>query len=358
MLASLRRRGEEPEALEAHPPAPRGYWELVWMRFKRDRLALASGIFIVVILLACFGGEPLAEHFLGHGPNDIFPLATDVNLKPAGPWTRVPAVHGVPQVTAATPRTLFILGADGALGRDEFLRLLDGGRTSLEIALGASFLAVGLGLVFGLVAGYYGRWVDSVVSRTTEFVMGFPILLFFVVAGRVVSERLDRITLHGAFVPGVVSLVLVIGFFSWFYAARLVRAQVLVLRDREFVEAARMVGASDLRIIRRHLLPNVIGSVIVYASILVATTIMLEASLSILNLGVGLPDATWGNLISTNWGTALAPGGPANSPESAFQHTSTWTTITPTIPLFITVLAFCLFGEGLREALDPRTRKR
>jgi len=330
----------------------------VWLRFKRDRLALASGIFIVLLLLACFGGEPIAEHFLGHGPNDIFPLAADVNLKPAGPWTRVPAVHGVPEVTAATPRTLFILGADGPLGHDEFLRLLDGGRTSLEIALGASLLAVGLGLVFGLVAGYYGRWVDGFVSRATEFVMGFPILLFFVAIGRVVSQRFNHVTLHGAFVPGVVGLVLVIGFFSWFYAARLVRAQVLTLRDREFVDAARMVGASDLRIIRRHLLPNVIGSVIVYASILIATTIMLEASLSILGLGIGLPDATWGNMISTNWGTALAPGGPQSSPESAFVHTSVWTTITPTVPLFVTVVAFGLFGEGLREALDPRTRSR
>jgi len=340
-----------------HPPPPRGYWDLVWLRFKRDRLALWSGAFVVFVLLACFVGEPVAAHFLGHGPNDIFPLATNLDLKPVGPWTRVPAVHGAPLVTPQTPRTLFILGADGTLGRDEFLRLLSGGRTSLEIALGATAIAIALGLAVGLFAGYYGRWVDAVVSRLTEFVMGFPILLFLIATGRIVSDRYDRITLHGAVAPGVLALVFVIGIFSWFYPARIVRAQVLSLRDREFVEAARMVGASDFRIIRKHLLPNVLGSVVVYASILIATTIILEAALSILGLGIGLPDATWGNMISTNWGTLLAPGGPNSSPDSGFVRTSSLVTYCPTVALFVTVLAFNLLGEGVREALDPRTQR-
>ena len=343
---------------ETHPPAPRGYWELAWSRFKRDRLALWSGVYVVFVLLACFLGEPIAAHLLGHGPNDIFPLAADVNLKPAGPWSHVPAVHGVTGVTEHTPRTLFVLGADGPLGRDQLLRLLDGGRTSLEIALGASAIAVALGLAFGLSAGYYGGWVDAGVSRATEFVMGFPILLFLVAIGRIVSDRYDRITLHGALAPGVLSLVVTIGIFSWFYPARLVRAEVFSLRDREFVEAARMVGAGDLRIMLRHLLPQVVGSTVVYASLIVASTIILEAALSILGLGVGLPDATWGNMISTNWGTLLAPGGPKTQLESAFVHTSWLTTFWPTLVLFLTVLAFSLLGEGVREALDPRTRRR
>jgi peptide/nickel transport system permease protein/oligopeptide transport system permease protein len=132
---------------------------------------------------------------------------------------------------------------------------------------------------------------------------------------------------------------------------------VLSLRDREFVEAARMVGASDFRIIRKHLLPNVLGSVVVYASILIATTIILEAALSILGLGIGLPDPTWGNMISTNWGTLLAPGGPNASPDSSFVRTSSLVTYCPTVALFVTVLAFNLFGEGVREALDPRARR-
>ena len=343
---------------QAGEPRARGYWDFVWSRFKRDRLAVASGIFVLFALLACFVGEPVAQHFLGHGPNDIFPLAADINAHPVGPWTHVPNSHGVIQVTAKTPRTLFILGADGQLGRDEFLRLLAGGRTSLEIAFGAAAIAVALGLAFGLLAGYFGRWIDAVVSRMTEFVMGFPLLLFVIALGRSIGDRFDKVTVHGAFVPGVLSLVVAIGIFSWFYPARIVRAQVLSLRERDFVEAARMVGASDLRIIRKHLLPHVAGSLVVYATLIVATTIILEAALSILNFGIGLPDATWGNMIATNWGTLLAPGGPHGYSESAFVHTSWLTTFWPTTALLLTVLAFNLLGEGLREALDPRARRR
>jgi peptide/nickel transport system permease protein len=343
---------------EAGEPRARGYWDLVWSRFKRDRLAVASGIFLVVVLLGCFAGEPIAEHFLGHGPNDIFPLAADINAHPVGPWSHVPNSHGVIQVTAKAPRTLFILGADGQLGRDEFLRLLAGGRTSLEIALGAAAIAVGLGLAFGLLAGYFGGWIDAGVSRVTEFVMGFPVLLFVIALGRTIGDRFERVTLHGAFVPGVLSLVVAIGLFSWFYPARIVRAQVLSLREREFVEAARMIGSSDVRILRKHLLPHVAGSLVVYATLIVATTIILEAALSILNFGVGLPDASWGNMIATNWGTLLAPGGPGAYVESQFVHTSWLTTFWPTTALLLTVLAFNLVGEGLREALDPRARRR
>jgi peptide/nickel transport system permease protein len=344
-------------SVEPGEPRARGYGELVWSRFKHDRLAVASGIVVVFVLLGCFVGEPVAQHLLGHGPNDIFPLAADINAHPVGPWTHVPNSHGVIQVTAKTPRTLFILGADGQLGRDEFLRLLAGGRTSLEIALGAAAIAVTLGLAFGLLAGYFGRWIDAVVSRMTEFVMGFPVLLFVIALGRSIGDRLEKVTVHGAFVPGMLSLALAIGLFSWFYPARIVRAQVLSLREREFVEAARMIGASDLRIIRKHLLPHVLGSLVVYATLIIATTVILEAALSILNFGIGLPDATWGNMIATNWGTLLAPGGPHAYTESTFVHTSWLTTFWPTAALLLTVLAFNLLGEGLREALDPRARR-
>jgi peptide/nickel transport system permease protein len=344
-------------AAEPGEARARGYWELVWLRFKRDRLAIVSGIVLVFVLLACFVGEPVAEHFLGHGPNDLFPMAADVDGTPAGPWSHVPNVNGVITVKTDTPRTLFILGADGQLGRDEFVRLLAGGRTSLEIALGAAAIAVALGLTLGLVAGYYGSWTDAVISRMTEFAMGFPILLFVIALGRTIGDRFERVTIHGAFVPGVLSLVLAIGLFSWFYPARLVRAQVLSLREREFVEAARMVGAGDLRILRKHLLPHVAGSLVVYATLIVAATIILEAALSILNFGIGLPDATWGTMISTNWGTVLAPGGPGAYYESAFVRPSWLTTFWPTVALLLTVLAFSLVGEGLREALDPRARR-
>src|ERR671924_233574 len=301
---------------------------LFWSRFKRDRLALTSAIFLVFVIVGCFAGLPVAEHFLGHGPNDIFPLAADINGYPAGPWSHVPNSHGVPVVTPETPRTLFILGADGQLGHDEFLRLLAGGQTSLEIGVGAALLAILIGVTVGLLAGYYGRVIDTVFSRTTEFVMGFPILLF------------------------------VIALFSWFYPARLVRAQVLALREQEFVEAARMVGASNFRILRKHLLPHVASSVIVYGTLVIAGSILLEAALAILNFGIDLPDASWGNMISLNYGTLLVPGGVAGATGSTGIRASWLVPLWPSIALLLTVLAFALLGEGVRAALDPREQRR
>jgi peptide/nickel transport system permease protein len=338
------------------PPPPRGYWELVWAGLKRDRVAVASGVFLVTLLLACFVGEPVAAHLLGHGPNDIFPMAADIdkNLLPAGPWSHVPNSHGVITVTPETPRTLFILGADGVLGRDVFLRVLDGGRTSLEIALGATFVAITLGLLLGLLSGYFGGWADAIASRLTDFIMGFPILLFLIAFGWTVSQRLNDITLDGAVAPGVISLILVVGVFYCFYPGRLVRAQVLSLREQEFVEAARMIGASDFRIMRKHLLPHVSGSVIVYATQLMAVTVFLEAALAILGVGIELPYATWGNIIATNYGTLLAPGGPHSYGESQFLHTTYLITLWPSLLLFLTVVAVMLFGEGVRNAVDPR----
>ena len=318
---------------------------------------MASACFLIALLLACFVGEPIAEHLLGHGPNDIFPMAADVNqnLKPAGPWSHVPNTHGVVTVTPSTPRTLFILGADGVLGHDLFLRLLAGGRTTLELALGATALAVALGLLIGSFSGYYGGWADAFFSRLTELIMGFPVLLFLIALGWTASERLNAITFGGAIARGVFSLVLIVGVFSSFYPGRLVRAQVLSLREQEFVEAARMIGASDLRIMRKHLLPHVSGSLIVYATQLMAVTIFLEAALSILGVGIGLPDASWGNLISANYGTLLNPGNQINT-GSQYVQLSYLTTLWPSILVFVTVVAFTLFGEGVRNAVDPRAR--
>src|SRR5436853_1835619 len=135
---------------DMRPPRTRGSWALVWRRLKRDRVAAASLVALVLVFLACFAGEPIAAHFLGHGPNDIFPMAVDVNLNPAPAWTRVPNTHGVVTVTPHTPRTLFVLGAGDQVGHDLFLRVLAGGRTSLEIALGAASLAVLIGVIVGL----------------------------------------------------------------------------------------------------------------------------------------------------------------------------------------------------------------
>ena len=337
-------------------PRAHGSWELVRRRLKHDRVALGSLVALVLVVLACFAGEPIAEHFLGHGPNDIFPMAVGEDLVEAPAWSHVPNTHGVVTVTPHTPRTLFVLGASDQVGHDLFLRVLAGGRTSLEIALGAAALAVLIGVALGLVAGYYGRWIDAVFTRVTEFVMGFPILLFVIAIGFVLSDRLQRITLGGHLAHGVVSLIVVIGLFSWFYPARIVRAQVLTLRQSEFVEAARMVGASDLRIIRKHLLPHVLESVIVYGTLMVAGTMFLEAGLSYLNVGVQLPDATWGNLIAQHYGSLLYLGTPQNTEGAPQLHNVAWATLFPTIGILTVVFSFSLLGEAVRNALDPRGR--
>jgi len=341
---------------DLRPPSAHGSWELVWRRLKRDRMALGSMVALILVFLACFAGEPIAEHFLGHGPNDIFPMAVDVNLNEAPAWSHVPNTHGVVTVTPHTPRTLFILGASDQVGHDLFLRVLAGGRTSLEIAFGAAVLAILIGVILGLVAGYYGGWIDAGFTRVTEFVMGFPILIFVIAIGFTLSDRLQRITLGGHVVPGVISLIVVIGLFSWFYPARVVRAQVLTLRRSEFVEAARMVGASDFRIIRKHLLPHVFESVIVYGTLMVAGTMFLEAGLSYLNLGVQLPDATWGNLIAQHYGTLLFLGAPHPEAGAPALRNVAWATLFPTIGILTIVFSASLLGEAVRNALDPRGR--
>jgi peptide/nickel transport system permease protein len=323
------------------PTSGRGF---VWRRLQADQVAVASGIVIAAIILGCFAGGPLAAHLLGHGPDTVFTSAVDLNSKPVGPWSHVSTAYS----GAAGNRTLLILGADGPLGRDEFLRLLAGGRTSLEVALGATFLALLIGTLLGALAGFYGGWVDLLLSRITEFAMGFPILFLIIALGFTFAHRLSNVTLGGLFVPGALSLIFVIGVFNWFYIARVVRAQVLTLRNQEFIEAARMTGASDWRIIRTHLLPHLAAPISVYGSLVLAGTIILEAGLSFLNFGIPLPNASWGNMLSTNWGTILYPTG-----ADPAWVTSTWTSIWPSVAVFTTVLAFALFAESLRRALDP-----
>jgi peptide/nickel transport system permease protein len=221
---------------------PASGYALTWRRLKRDRLAVAGGVYMLLMILLCFPGAAVATHFLGHGSDTIFPSAVDLNLKPVGPWSHVDTAN---TTVAGHGKAFLIIGADGPLGRDEFLRLLAGGRTSLEVALGATLLALVIGTFVGAVAGFYRGWVDVVLSRLTEFAMGFPILFLVVALGYTISDRLSSITAGGFFVPGVLSLIAVIGIFNWFYIARIVRAQVLTLREREFVEAAGMTGARN-----------------------------------------------------------------------------------------------------------------
>lgn len=320
----------------------RGYWEQVWLRFRRDKVAIAGGIFIVFLILAAFAGGPIAAWLLGHGPNDLFPAGgvNQTTLLPVGPWTHVTKA---PYAGAGGHfgSTLFVLGSDGITGRDEFLRLLYGAQVSLEVAGVATIIGMLIGVTMGSIAGYFGGWVDMVVSRLTEIVMAFPLLLFAIALASTVGPRLNGVTL-GFLGKGVLALTLVIGCFSWYYPARIIRAQVLSLREKEFVEAARMVGASDLRIIRSHLLPHLVAPIIVYSTLVFATNILFEAGLSFLGVGIQLPTASWGNLLSS-------------APE--FYTTQPWLMLWPGLAVLMTTLAFNLLGDGLRDAFDPRSSR-
>jgi peptide/nickel transport system permease protein len=324
----------EADVIDPNAPAvkARGYWEQVWIRFRRDKVAIASIFFIVFLVFAAFPGALIAEKLLGHGPNQLFFDGVDERLVPVGPWS---------YVTDPTTgeKSLLILGADGSLGRDEFLRLLYGGRVSLEVAMFSTLGAMSIGVLLGAVAGYYRGTTDTVISRVIEITMAFPALLFIIALASTVGDRLNNVT-FGFLAPGVITLVMVFTIFGWFYPARIVRAQVLSLREKEFVEAARMIGASDSRIIRSHLLPHLVAPIIVYSTLIVAGYVLGEAGLSFLNLGIKLPTASWGNLLAT-------------APE--YYTSQPWLMLWPGLAVLLTTLAFNLLGDGLRDAFDPRS---
>ncbi len=233
-----------------------------------------------------------------------------------------------------------MLGGDSQLGRDLFLRLLYGAQTSLEVALLATIGSVVVGIIMGLISGYFRGWVDTVVSRMIEIVMVFPALLFIIAVRIVMGPSLNNLT-FGFLSKGVLTLAIIFTIFGWFYPARIIRGIVLSLREKEFVEAARMTGASDVRIMRSHILPHLVAPIIVYSSLIVAQTIIGEAGLSFLGLGIDLPTASWGNLLST-------------APE--FYLTQPWLMVWPGLCILLTTLAFNLLGDGLRDAFDPRAR--
>src|SRR5690242_5829255 len=191
-----------------------------------------------------------------------------------------------------------VLGAANRLGQDEFLRLLYGARVSLEVAIFSTIGVMIIGVLLGATAGYFRGATDTVISRLTEITMAFPLLIFVISLAATVGPQLDSVTL-GVFPQGVLTLVIIFSLFGWFYPARIMRAQVLSIREKEYVEAARMIGASDGKIIRSHVLPHLVAPIIVYATLIVASYILGEAGLSYLGLGIDpTSQASWGNLLA------------------------------------------------------------
>lgn len=285
----------------------RNTWQLAWARLRRDRAAIISfSVIILIALVAIFA--PLFATFTGHGVNQQFRVT---GLNP----------EGLP----AGPGTHFVLGADDQ-GRDLLVRIAYGARISLYVGVVATLATVAVGAVLGLAAGYLGGIVDTIVARLVDMVLSFPYLLF-------------AISLVSVFQPGISIVIIVIAAFGWAAVARIVRGQVLSIREKEYIEAARSLGAPSWRIMFVDILPNVTAQLIVYATLLIPVSIVAEASLSFLGLGIPPPTADWGQMISEG--------------QTIFLQ-AWWFLVFPGLALVITTLAFNIFGDGVRDALDPR----
>jgi peptide/nickel transport system permease protein len=296
--------------------------QLFFREIRKDKLAIASFWFIVLMIVAAIGSPLVARFVAHHRPGDLFISQLNSFGLPTG------------------PNGHYWFGVDTA-GRDVFVRVLYGARTSLFVAVFATGISVVIGMTVGLVSGFYGGKIDTLLSRFTDIVMSLPVLLLAL--GLVAGCGLQaQGCLGGLIKPGLLLVSYVIALFTWPYISRLVRGEVLRLREREFVEAARAAGSTDRRIIVREIMPNVVAPVLVFSTLLIPNNILFEAALSF--LGIGVPPST------PSWGKMLADG-------STIFTVAWWMMVFPGLFLFATTLAFNLLGDGMRDALDPRAHR-
>ena len=287
----------------------RSPWQLAWRRLRSDRWAVASAVIILLLCVVALTA-PLIASAVGHPPATQYPYGT--------------TAQGLPR----PPSRVFLLGTDN-LGRDLLVRIAYGARISLLVGLSSTAIAVIAGVAVGLFAGYYGGVIDGMLARFIDVVLAFPYLIL----------ALALVTVIGASLPIVIA---VIAFFSWAALARIVRGQTLSIKEKEYIEAARAIGASPLRIMFIDILPNVIAPVLVVATLLVPTAIVFESTLSYLGLGIQPPVASWGNIISDS---------------QQFYQVAWWFLIFPCVVLLLTTVAFNLLGDGVRDAIDPGTER-
>jgi peptide/nickel transport system permease protein len=301
----------------------RSNWELFRTRFAKDRAAIVGTVILAVLLLLA-ATAPLFARLLDHGPNELFDSMVTPDL-------------GLPK----GPNGEFWFGGD-QVGRDVFIRTLYGARTSLIVALGATGIATVIGVTFGMTAGFRGGVFDTLISRTADIVLSMPVILFAIGIASVCSITSTG-CLGGLLQPGFSLVIGIISLFTWPMIARIVRGQVLSLREREFIEASRSLGAGTGRIMFRELLPNLVAPVVVYTTLMIPNNILFEAALSF--LGVGVPQST------PSWGRMLSDA----TSGSLFTY-AWWMMVFPGVFLLLTTLSFNLVGDGLRDALGPSER--
>lgn len=294
-------------------------WQLFWVRFRRDKVAFAALGFIVLLILVAILAGPITSA-VAHPPNAQFPDALD-------------PIYGTP----TGPSSKFLFGLD-QVGRDVFSRVLYGAQASLEVALIATALSVSIGVVLGMVAGYFRGWADTAISRLIDITLAFPILLLAL--GIASACSLGNGCVAGLVHPGLGTVIVAIVVINWTYIGRIIRGQVLSLREKEFIEAARASGARSSTIIFREILPNLVAPIVVYSTLIIPQNILLEAALSFLGVGIQPPRASWGQMLAD---------------ATPIYNTAWWYFAFPGGVLVLTVLAFNLLGDGVRDALDPRT---
>jgi peptide/nickel transport system permease protein len=293
---------------EADIVEARGTWSQVWRRFRKDKFAVAGLVVIILLVIVAVFAPWLAPH----SPLTQYDSGLTAKGQPVAPGRH------------------FWLGTD-LLGRDMLSRLMYGARVSLVIGVLANGFALLLGVIFGILAGYFRGWLETLIMRATDVMLAFPIFLLAIALSSSISK------------PGIWVLVVVIGIVYWAPMTRVIHGEVLSIREKEFVMAARLTGCTDRRILTSHILPHLVAPIIVYTSLGIATTVLLEASLSFIGLGVQPPTPSWGQMIADG---------------QQYYQTALWLTLFPGLCIMITVLAFNLVGDGLRDAFDPQQRRR
>ena len=299
----------------------RSLGQIAWMRLRRDKVAMAGGVVIVVLILIAIIGPYFVQN------PDIYHanLINATFSRPNGPFGGISLAHP--------------FGVEPLTGRDMLARIVVGARYSLLIGFLATALAVVIGVVMGVISGYFGGWSDAAIGRSMDIFLAFPLLVFAIALVGVIPNSAFGLSGNSL---RVALLVFIIGFFAWPYMGRIIRGQTLSLREREFVDAARGMGARGPYILFRELLPNMVGPILVYATLLIPTNILFEAALDYLGVGLIPPTPSWGQML-------------ANAVQQGFWYVDPMYMIIPGLAIFITILAFNLFGDGLRDALDPRS---